>query len=548
MTVDAPVVLALVPVVAVATYLGAAWARRVRVGRAARWSSETAARARAAGRRTPAALGLAAAAAGIALAGPRWGEERVVTETRGLSLVIAMDISRSMLAQDVAPSRLHRALREARRLAQDLDGDRLGLIAYAGASYVLSPLSADGSALLMFLDALDPDVASAGGSALAPMLRQGGALLHASSDVADRVLVVFTDGEGHDSLGGAVEEARRLRAAGVHLVLVAEGGTVPVPIPAVGADGQETAQRDAEGNEVRTQRRDDILSALADAAEGSIVAADLPDQAGAVRDLVAGFRRGALAEAQTTRGRSRAWIPLSVAVLLLVIQTWTRPTAALVSLLLMFGLGATPGVAAAQARPRVPAQRAWDAGDASAAAAAWAADAARRADNDTAWLNAGTAALAAGQNARARQALARAAASLDPVVRFRALFNLGALSLRLAGDDPAGREGHLDDAERAYREALLLQPRDTAAKWNLELAINRQRDRSGGGGQRDDPQRPPQQGDNAGRPPPPRPQSAGLSAEQAERILQSIGQEELATRRDRVERTRRAAPAGVKDW
>src|SRR2546426_12668623 len=74
---------------------------------------------------------------------PRWGEEKIVAETRGLSLVLAVDISRSMLAEDVSPSRLARALREARRLVQDLDGDRLGLVAFAGSSYILSPLSGD---------------------------------------------------------------------------------------------------------------------------------------------------------------------------------------------------------------------------------------------------------------------------------------------------------------------------------------------------------------------------------------------------------------------
>src|SRR2546422_10754432 len=90
-----------------------------------------------AGRFGPTALSLAAFLGVAALAGPRWGEEKIVAETRGLSLVLAVDISRSMLAEDVSPSRLARALREARRLVQDLDGDRLGLVAFAGSSYIL---------------------------------------------------------------------------------------------------------------------------------------------------------------------------------------------------------------------------------------------------------------------------------------------------------------------------------------------------------------------------------------------------------------------------
>src|SRR5574341_1032652 len=102
-----------------------------------------------------------------------------------------------MLAEDASPNRLARAVREARRLVQDLEGDRVGLIAFAGASYILSPLSADASAIALFLDALDPEIASAGGTALVPALRQGGELLGATTEVTDRVLVVFTDGEAH---------------------------------------------------------------------------------------------------------------------------------------------------------------------------------------------------------------------------------------------------------------------------------------------------------------------------------------------------------------
>src|SRR5256885_11227411 len=142
----------------------------------------------------------------VALAGPRWGEERIVAETRGLSLVVAVDISRSMLAEDASPSRLGRALREARRLVQDLEGDRLGLVAFAGSSYILSPLSIDGSAITLYLDALDPDVASEGGTGLASALRQSGELLRAGSDLADRVLVMFTDGEAHDTLPTVVAQ------------------------------------------------------------------------------------------------------------------------------------------------------------------------------------------------------------------------------------------------------------------------------------------------------------------------------------------------------
>jgi len=547
MTFDAPVVLALAPLIGGAVWFAAAWARRVRIRRAALWSQETVRQAVAAGRLGPTALAVAAFLGVVALAGPRWGEERIAAETRGLSVVIAVDISRSMLAEDATPSRLRRAVREARRLVQDLDGDRVGLIAFAGSSYILSPLSIDGSALTLYLDALDPDMASQGGTGLAPALRQGGELLQASSDLADRVLVVFTDGEAHDSVPPITAQAQRLKAGGVRLILVAEGGRSPTRIPVRDDRGGLVGyQKDEDGRVIETARSDAMLGAAADAAQGTLVAADLPDQAGAVRDLVASYRRARASETRTEQSRPRAWLPLMLAVMLLVVQAASRRTAALVGLACAC-LAALPAAGAAQ-QPRYPrsdAEKAWDRHALRRARAAYLAELAARRKEDAAWYNAGTAALADSDAETAQASLAHAAASLDPDVRFRALYNLGLLALHQADEDSAGRDAHLADAERAYREALLLRPHDRAAKWNLELAV-RQR---GGSSQN---KAPPSGGGGSG-PSGGGARSAGgaeggLSPAQAEQLLRSIGHEELRTRRDRTGLMRHPAEPGVKDW
>ena len=552
MSFDAPVVLALAPLVGGAVWFAAAWARRVRIRRAALWSEDTVRRALGAGRLGPTALSVAAFLGVVALAGPRWGEEQIVAETRGLSLVMAIDISRSMLAEDASPSRLRRALREARRLVQDLDGDRVGLLAFAGSSYILSPLSIDGSALALYLDALDPDVASEGGTGLAGALRQSGELLRASSALADRVLVVFTDGEAHDTLPGIVAAAQRLQATGVRLILVAEGGRTPTRIPVRDDRGVLLGyQKDGDGDVIETTRRDDVLGAAADAAQGTLVAADLPDQAGAVRDLVASYRRARASETRAERGRPRAWLPLMLAVMVLVAQAASRRTAALLGLVLACLL-ASPAVAQEPPQhPRSAAEKAWDRHDVARARVAYVAELATHRKDDAAWYNAGTAAMADSDVETAQASLAHAAASLDPDLRFRALYNLGLLALRQAATDSAGRDGHLGDAERAYREALLLRPRDGAAKWNLELAVRRR-----GGGSSSQSNQPSGGGGTGG---PSGSSGAGgsrggggsqsaLSEAQAEQVLRSIGQQELKTRRDRTGQTRHAVEPGVKDW
>src|SRR5207244_2681668 len=161
------------------------------------------------------------------------------------------------------------------------------------------------------------------------LARDGGELLRASSALADRVLVVFTDGEAHDTLPGIVAAAQRLQATGVRLILVAEGGRTPTRIPVRDDRGVLLGyQKDADGDVIETTRRDDVLGAAADAAQGTLVAADLPDQAGAVRDLVASYRRARASETRAERGRPRAWLPPMLAVMVLVAQAAAGRTAA----------------------------------------------------------------------------------------------------------------------------------------------------------------------------------------------------------------------------
>src|SRR5207249_2233986 len=298
-------------------------------------------------------------------------------------------------------------------------------------------------------------------------------VLQASRELADRVVVVFTDGEAHDSLPPIVTQAQRLKADGTHLILVAEGGRSPTRIPMRDDHGGLLGyQKDEDGRVIETVRRDDLLGGAADAAQGTLVAADLPDQAGAVRDLVASYRRARASETRTEQSRPRAWLPLLLAVGLLVAQAASRRTAALVGLAIAC-LVALPArnVAQQPPLPRSLAEKAWDRHDLRRARVAYLAELVARRKEDAAWYNAGTAALADSDAETARASLAHAAASLDPDLRFRALYNLGLLALQQADDDTAGRDAHLADAERAYREALLLRPRDRAAKWNLELAV-----------------------------------------------------------------------------
>jgi Ca-activated chloride channel family protein len=538
MTFDAPFVLVVAPAVGLVVLLLSMWVRRARVAHARRWSSALGDRAARVGRFGALGLGLAAAVATVALAGPRWGSRIVIAEAKGLNVVLAVDISRSMLAEDVAPSRLERAKRQATRLVQDLTGDRIGLLAFAGQSFILSPLTVDESALNLLIDALDPDLTSAGGTELARALAQGRELLFAGDPVADRVMVVFTDGETHDSIPAVREAASRLRRDGIRLVMVAEGGMEPTQIPVRDVEGSLIGyQRDPSGEVVYTTRRDDLLATAADEAHGVVVGAELSDQAGAVRDLVAGYKRSPQATSTAAQDISRAWIPLLLAVVLLGAHTLTRRTMALATVVLM--VGAAQGLSA-QGPPN-RGDEAWRDKDFRQAAEHYLAQIRMGDGGDTTWFNLGTAAMALRDTATSRRTLERAAQSLDPDLRFRARYNLGLLSLRLASEDSVRAAEHLESARQHYREALLLKPGDQDAKWNLELAIRRrppsQLGSSGGGGG----------GGGAGQPQDEPP--ARLDRSQAEQILNSMSEEERRTLLERNLRRRQGQETrGRKDW
>ncbi|NCW45935.1 MAG: VWA domain-containing protein, partial [Gemmatimonadaceae bacterium] len=173
----------------------------------------------------------AAALIGLAMAGPRWGLARGPVSSRGIDMAIALDASLSMMAPDEKPNRLERMKQEVRRLRAMSQADRVALIAFAGRSYILTPLTSDDGALELFLENLDPSVVGQAGSSIAKAMRQGTELLLASDGSADRALVVMTDGESFDPVEDVETAAREAGAKGVSVVTVgfgtARGSTIP---------------------------------------------------------------------------------------------------------------------------------------------------------------------------------------------------------------------------------------------------------------------------------------------------------------------------------
>lgn len=270
---ERPVGLLLAAVVAVVTALVAGRALRRRVIARA-WvtagQEERLVSARLHQRR---ALRLGVGGAGLALlalawAGPLLGESQQKVTRRGIDLVVALDASRSMLASDVAPSRLLAARAAVEQLVDRLGGDRVGVVAFARDAFVQAPLTTDYDAARLYLRAVDPLQMQQGGTALAGALRQAGGMFERAAESGrDRAVLLVSDGE--DWGGGAVEEAKQLASQGVRVFTLGVGTTQGAPVPVMDARGRLTGyEKDAQGAPVVTRPNPQALAAIAAAGNG----------------------------------------------------------------------------------------------------------------------------------------------------------------------------------------------------------------------------------------------------------------------------------------
>ena len=516
-------------------------------------------------------LSLALVLAAIALAGPRWGSERTVVRGEGIDLVLALDASLSMLATDERPSRLERLKQEVRRLRALSGADRIALIAFAGRSYILTPLTVDDGALDLFLDNLDPTVVGQAGSSIARTIRQGTELLTATKTGSDRALVVMSDGEAFESPEEVQEAARAAREAGVSVVTVGFGTPQGSTIPVRDDRGAVTEKRDDNGEVVVTRYVPDLLRAAATAANGTFIPAEASDKAARIRSALSTLRRQARVTEAGREQTPRFQLFLIPAVLLVLLDTWlaerrrTRRGFEAPPVVSTTSRAAAAILVAATVALAPAPLRADDAADAARAYRARryaeAARLYRRAlengkGTPKELYNLGTALLAADSLPAATELLQRVATARladDPQgeLRFRALFNLGLAALRrgLAAQGDQG-EAALDVALVAYKRALILRPADRDAKWNYELALRKkQSGGGGGGGGSDDKQQDQQPQPDSRNDPQPQPRPAGgLGQQQAEQLLNSASRDEREVQGKKQKQNRAEPPPGGKDW
>jgi Ca-activated chloride channel family protein len=424
----------------------------------------------------------------LGLARPQWGAREVSVTQQGSDIVVALDISNSMLAEDVVPNRMERAKAELGGFLDRLQNSRVGLVFFAGAAFVQCPLTLDYGTADIFLAMAGPDMMSEQGTAIGAALKASRELLargqKKAGDGRFQAILLVTDGE--DLEGNWEQEARACRDLGIRVIPVGVGEESGGLIPVQDSQGRPAGfMKDDEGKVVMTRMDLARLEELAAIGGGSSFRLGVDGLAGdrLFAELQRLGRRD-LEERRISAYQERFIWPLLLSVLSLVLGLllrarsgagWRRPAAGLrraggagVVMLALCSVLAH-SAAAALVPPELgemnKGRQRYESGDYAAALEAFSAALVRAPDDPVIGLAVGESLF---QLKRYDEALTEFERVLDlasdPALRAEALYNHG--TARLAAGDPAGAAENL-------REALRLNPDQGDALFNLEVALQR---------------------------------------------------------------------------
>lgn len=202
----------------------------------------------------------------IALANPQFGTKKERVKRKSVDVIVALDVSRSMLAQDIAPNRLERAKQFTVKLIEQLKGNRIGTVVFAGNAYLQMPLTIDYATAQVFVKSATCEMVPVQGTALADALAKAQQSFPKDSKT-HKALIIVTDGEDHDS--EALSAVKKAAAADILVFTVGVGTANGVPIPELTEDGVTRFKIDESGKQIITKLNEEALTDLAKAGSGS---------------------------------------------------------------------------------------------------------------------------------------------------------------------------------------------------------------------------------------------------------------------------------------
>jgi len=411
----------------------------------------------------------------VALARPQWGYDLEVAKLRGLDIVVAIDTSKSMLAEDVTPNRLGRAKLAALDLMQQARADRLGLVAFAGGAFLQCPLTIDDAAFRQSVDSLDVNIIPQGGTALAQAIET--ALTAFKEGDNYKVLVLFTDGEDQDS--GALAAAEKAAASDLRIFTIGIGSAEGEILRTRDAKGRTDYIRDEHGNVVKSHLNETLLQQIAGATKGFY----LPLRGATAIDTL--YQKG-LAPLPKSESQEKVirhyhesfvW-PLGLALVLLLgemlfperkrTQKSTALSSKTVPVVALLALLAYPIAASASSSS---AMREYNAGEYHKALKDYQQLLQGKNEDPRLHFNAGAAAYRGRQFDEANKQFSAALASPDLKLQALAYYNRGN-TLYHVGDkipDPAKKTESWEKSMQDFSSALKLNAQDADAKFNYEF-------------------------------------------------------------------------------
>jgi len=264
----------------------------------------------------------------VALANPQVGSTLEKGTRKGVDIMIAMDISNSMLAEDIQPNRLEASKIALSRFIDQLKGDRIGLVVFAGKSFVQLPITSDYAAAKMFVNYVSPKLMNEQGTDIAaaidlaavsmlPETKSGNADLSKLAQLTSKVILVVSDGEDH--FPEAVEVATQVRKLGITIHTIGIGDVRGVPIP--DGRGSNSFKKDLEGNTVITRLNEDVLKEIAAAGGGTYVHASNANMGfETILDKINNMNKVDLKEVTFSRYESKYQYPLVLGLFFLLAE------------------------------------------------------------------------------------------------------------------------------------------------------------------------------------------------------------------------------------
>jgi Ca-activated chloride channel homolog len=254
----------------------------------------------------------------LAMAGPQFGTKLENKKTEGVEIMIALDVSNSMLASDIKPNRLERAKQSISKLVDRLNDDKIGLIVFAGEAMTQMPITADYVSAKMFLSSITPDLVPVQGTAIGSAIKLA-SVSFTPDTKSDRAIIIITDGENHED--DAMGAANAAKEKGIFVYTIGIGSPEGAPIPVSESGPQVNYRKDGEGQIVISKLDEKLLTEIATAGDGIYVRAN-NSQVGlnTIFDKIKKLKKGEFKSRQYSEYKNQYQWPLAISLILLLIE------------------------------------------------------------------------------------------------------------------------------------------------------------------------------------------------------------------------------------